>query len=401
LRLVANYVPLLDPGYLEDFWTEPGYLGMDPNSSVRDARIQHSTRVATVISGTPVQLKVAVVPPGDVTGADVIVTSGEATGADLLLGSIDGDTISFGYGADPEVVARIRVGDELRIDNSRFLALQTYHRHQFPPSNPDFNYADVHDYYRNADGRPKYPQRAVDVGSAGAEHASGHLESGYFRGKMIVVENLMDGDALPWQADWYRRAAEKAAGCSIDDRYRLWFIDNAQHTDPLSDLERTHVVGYAQSSLQYALRELAAWVEQGVEPPSTTSYSVQDGQVLVPATAAERKGIQPVVHLTVNGGARADVVPGEVVRLTARVEVPPGAGRVVAASWDFEGQGTYPDPAVLGNTARDPVELSATYSFSEPGTYFPALRVASQRENDPDTPFARSLNLGRVRVVVS
>ena len=44
--------------------------------------------------------------------------------------------------------------------------------------------------------------------------------------------------------------------------------------------------------------------------------------------------------------------------------------------------------------------MTATHAFSKPGTYFPALRVASQREGDPNTPFARALNLSRVRVVV-
>ena len=401
LRLVANYVPLVDPAYLDDFWTKPGYLGTDPNSSVRDARVQHPTSVTAVIDATPVRLKLASVPGGDLTGADVIVSSGAAAGQDCMLGGVDGDTISFGYGTDPKAVENIKAGDELRIDNSRFLALQTYHRHQYPPSNPDYDYPEVHDYYRNPDGTPKYPQRGVDVGAKGGEHSSGHLQTGHFRDKMIVVECLLDGDALPWQADWYRREAEKAAGRSIDDKYRLWYIDNAQHTDPQTDLQRTHVVGYAQSSLQYALRELAAWVEEGVEPPPSTDYSVKQGQVLVPTTAAERRGIQPVVHLRVNDGVRADVAVGETVTLRARIDVPPGAGKIVGASWDFEGLGTYPDDADLGDTSNGTVEISAKHSFSKPGTYFPALRVASQRESNPDTPFARSLNLGRVRVVVS
>jgi len=46
------------------------------------------------------------------------------------------------------------------------------------------------------------------------------------------------------------------------------------------------------------------------------------------------------------------------------------------------------------------VTLKATYSFSQPGTYFPVLRATSQREGDPKTPYARIQNLGRVRVVV-
>ena len=118
----------------------------------------------------------------------------------------------------------------------------------------------------------------------------------------------------------------------------------------------------------------------------------------VPASAAERKGIQPVVHLKVNGGERAEVAVGEAVTFTAQIEVPPAPGKVVSAEWDFEGVGTYPDAAELDDPTSETVHVTATHAFSKPGTYFPALRVASQREGNPSTPFARSLNLSRVRV---
>ena len=72
----------------------------------------------------------------------------------------------------------------------------------------------------------------------------------------------------------------------------------------------------------------------------------------------------------------------------------------MSAEWDFEGGGTYLDAAELGAPTPETVHVTATHVFSTPGTYFPALRVASQREGDPRTPFARSLNLARVRVVV-
>jgi hypothetical protein len=153
--------------------------------------------------------------------------------------------------------------------------------------------------------------------------------------------------------------------------------------------------------VQYALREVSAWVEQGTVPPPTTEYSVQEGQVRVPPSAGERKGIQPVVHLTVNGGDRAEVAVGETVAFTAVIGVPPARGSVVSAKWDFEGSGTYSDAADLGDPTPDDVHTTATHVFTKPGTYFPALRVASQRERDASTPFARSLNLDRVRVVVA
>jgi hypothetical protein len=152
--------------------------------------------------------------------------------------------------------------------------------------------------------------------------------------------------------------------------------------------------------VQYALREVSGWVEQGVVPPPTSEYRVHHGQVDVPASAAERRGIQPVVRLTVNGGARAEVSAGAVVTFVARIEVPAALGRVVSAKWDFEGTGTYPDVADLGDPTSETIHLRGTHAFTNPGTYFPALRVASQREGDPSTPFARSLNLDRVRVVV-
>jgi len=411
LVLVASYVPVLDPTYVEDFWAQPGYLGTDPTSSVGAARIQHKATVVEVIPGRQKKFKLSSVPTGDLTGADVIITSGAAADKTISLGRVasdgrgqvglvvepEGDTIDLM--GDPSVVDSIQAGDEVGIDNSRFLALQTYHRHQFPPANPNFDYPDVYDYFRNPDGTPKYPQRRVDVGAAGTLDSTGQIPTGRFNGKMIVVECLLDGDALPWQADWYRKRVEEIEGPSIDEKYRLWYVDNAQHTDPTNDTQKTHVVAYS-GSVQYALRELAAWVEQGIAPPRTSDYRVQNGQVHVPPSAAQRNGIQPVVVLRVNGGKRAEVAVGETVTFTAQIELPPAPGRVVSAEWDVEGLGTYPDTELVEPTS-DAIHLTSKHAFSHPGTYFPAVRVASQREGDVDTPFARSLNLSRVRVVVN
>jgi len=92
---------------------------------------------------------------------------------------------------------------------------------------------------------------------------------------------------------------------------------------------------------------------------------------------------------------------GEPVQFHAVVEVPPGAGTSSTRSGIFEGAGDYPvgGPRFDGSETR--VSFETTCAFSEPGTYFPALRVVSQRQADVDSPFARVQNLGRVRVVVS
>lgn len=51
-----------------------------------------------------------------------------------------------------------------------------------------------------------------------------------------------------------------------------------------------------------------------------------------------------------------------------------------------------------GSSAR--VNLTMAHTFTEPGTYFPAVRVTAQRRGDLSTTHGRVQDLGRVRVVV-
>jgi hypothetical protein len=289
----------------------------------------------------------------------------------------------------------IKAGDEVQIDNSDFLAVQYYHRHQVPT--PDYY---VWDQFRGSDGKPLYPQRPRLLGPEFARSGAPAAQTGRFQGKMIVVESLMDQDAFPWQADWYRSKVAAALGPRLDENFRLWFTDHALHGDQEGQAASTHTVSYL-GVLHQALRDLSAWVEKGVAPPPSTNYKVVDGQVLVPPTAAERRGVQPVVTVTATS-ARAEVAVGQAVTFSAAIEVPPHTGQVVAAEWDFEGTGYSPvaeqltGPDVSGTR----VTLETTHAFSKPGTYFPALRATAQRQGDARTPFARIQNLGRVRVVV-
>jgi hypothetical protein len=45
-------------------------------------------------------------------------------------------------------------------------------------------------------------------------------------------------------------------------------------------------------------------------------------------------------------------------------------------------------------------KMKTTYTFKKAGTFFPTLRVASQRDGNAKTPFTLIRNLERVRVVV-
>jgi hypothetical protein len=389
---VAPLIPMLDPTYVEDFWSNPGYLGTDPTSAIRNDRFQFATAVASVIDGSPKQIALAGVPERDFADAHLVILSGAAAGKSVPIASVQGQTLRFAFAVDHSVLNRVQPGDRVCIDNAWPLALQTYQRHQVPT--PDLY---GWNQYRDADGKPIYPQREILIGPIAAAGTAGSIPSGQIDGKMLVLEALMDIDAMPWQADWYRSKVKEALRADFDDHFALCFIDHAQHDNPLTAAAHARTVSY-EGALQQALRDLSAWVEKGIKPPATR-YNIVDAQVKVPDSAHERGGIQPVVALAANGGVCAEVSAGETVTFTAKIEVPPGAGKVVAAEWDFEGIGSYPGSARI-DTPEPMVSLSATFVFAKPGTYFPALRATSQRHGDMKTPYARIQNIGRARVVV-
>ena len=181
----------------------------------------------------------------------------------------------------------------------------------------------------------------------------------------------------------------------------MWFTDHALHGDVEQQSDPTHTVSYV-GVLQQALRDLSAWVEKGINPPPSTKYRVVDGQVEVPSTAVERRGVQPVVNVTANGDCRAEVNAGHPVTLSGIIELPSDTGTIIAAQWDFEGIGDFSEAHDL-NSSDPPgtrARVTASHIYAKAGTYFVTLRAVSQREGDAHTPYGRIQNLGRVRVVV-
>jgi hypothetical protein len=204
---------------------------------------------------------------------------------------------------------------------------------------------------------------------------------------------------------------ERAQGATLDDHFRVWWMEHASHgapdmNPPLVTPEKrpgvwdSRLIDYSPI-IRQAFLDLAAWVEDEVPAPRSTSAAMTADQALVLApTAAERGGIQPVVRARVHagsranlpasetGGSRAEVRVGEVVRFEAGAEVPPGAGSIVSFEWDPLGVGEW-RPFTGG---------SATHAYDRPGTYFAAFRAGSLRDNGCGKPIH---NLARVRVVVS
>ena len=115
--------------------------------------------------------------------------------------------------------------------------------------------------------------------------------------------------------------------------------------------------------------------------------------------ALRRRGVQPLVSLSVDGGARADVLVGGEVTLRTVAEVSPGAGFIVALEWDFDGAGFFPVHEPLEPAAS--VVVERRWTPPGPGTYFPVVRVVATRNGDAASVYPRLQNLARVRVVVA
>jgi hypothetical protein len=389
---------LSDPSWLDDFWTVPGYAGADgecadvvvdqkasvtrlvPAPSLReggmmDPALEFANAVAPSMELTPIGLVLDLPITGDARYAAIRMTSGKGTGQELTCYRVAGDVlVASAPGA--ELATAIAVGDELTISNRDWLAFAHYHRYA--------------------------AQRSARQSGLSM---FGTAMSGEFAGKMILVNSALDS-ILPTAPTGYVELARERFGAEADDRLRLWWTENAAHVPGIAQapgpvpVASTRLVNYMGINEQ-AMLDLIDWVEHGREPAASTRYEIEEGQLRLPPTAAERRGIQPVVSAAADGADRAEVSVGQPVTLSFVAEVPSGAGTIVSASWDFDGEGTWPyrHPEVDGSANR--VALDVTHVFAAPGTYFPSVRVESHRDGDADARFGRVENLARVRVVVS
>jgi hypothetical protein len=111
-----------------------------------------------------------------------------------------------------------------------------------------------------------------------------------------------------------------------------------------------------------------------------------------------------VPNLTANGSNVAHVQVGESVTFVGTAEVPRGAGPIIEVECDFDGDGDYLEKRTHvdgGEGHLSKVAHTLEHVFSEPSTYFPSMRVTSQREGSPHSLYGRIQNIARVRVVVA
>ena len=419
----------MDPKYFrDDFWNTPGYLGFDNPASLQNDRVQTKGIIKRIIGqseaeelnlvkplsesdrGTadrawasmgseikekPVAYQIDVDIKEIGMGGDLIILSGKGKEQVLQITETKGRYVVLAPVNAPQQLALLNVGDSVQVDNSDFLAVQTYYRHQVPT--PDYY---VWNQFRGYNDVPIYPQRPMLLGPLFTMGAAGTIPNGKINGKIILCCSVWDREAFAWQGDWYKNKVKEHLGEAADDNFRLWYTDRATHGEVDDPCE---VVSY-QSTLYQALLDVSDWVEKGIDPPMNTNYKIEDGQVIISEIAKERGGIQPTVSIKANGNERADCKPGESVNLEAVIEVPSNTGGIVSAEWNFGDSDEFVPVDNIEKFYTSPdgkkVIIQASHTFQKQGTYFPTLRAASQRNGDGKAQYTRIQNLDRARVVV-
>ncbi len=422
-----------DPSYFEEFWTVPGYEGADPSSTAYRDRLLFQAKVRAVhvpeegmdetgasngvddsyrkmfVNGKDAWIELEELPQGDdlyLKGVYVIINTGAAAGKRMLLDQLIPDEtgkggritigMCFGLSDLADVIDSIHPGDMLTLDNSDYIAIQSYYRHQVPS---DLSFR-AWDCIRDEEKKPLYPQRATIIGPEYC--GTGTVQDGHIQGKVINIQAYMDESTCNWCADWYRHKIMEVQG---DDRnHRVWYMEKCLHGD-VASLENNVITNYL-GALRQALLDLSDWVERGIEPPMSTNYSYANGQVYLPETAKERRGVQPVVSLSANGQECLHIKAGQTVRFLGKAQLPEGAGEITFVDFDFEEHQEYPavnlfaTPGTFVSEDETGVVYAAEHIYDQPGTYFASVRVKAERHGDKTDPFTQVKNIARARIIV-
>ncbi|PVH76578.1 hypothetical protein DL98DRAFT_640825 [Cadophora sp. DSE1049] len=380
LTAFAGSVKKQDPAYANDFWSKSGYLGTEESALgdiIRAAKIEY---VATILGvqcddqNSPISVTLDRVP--DISDSSVLEFQIQLMNGTMqtLLGSLNNTTHILKIAAQngQDVLGALVEGLKVHVNNKWNIALHTFYRHQVPKHSGFYGF----DQFRNARGQPIYPQRKVEIApSISKKTSGGGTHTGLIKSKMIVVDGLLDIDAFPWHADWYKSQVQQSLSNRFGDNYRLWFIDNTDH-GVVPETKARRIIDHT-GIIQQALRDISLWAEQDIPAPDSTVYTVWDSQILPAKTASKRRGIQPVVDLTVNGRDRMTTKVGRLVAFHGNIQVPPGTGQVVSTEWDFLGTGNFTAAPFV--PSGEAAHIDAVFSYGTPGTYFPILRATSQR----------------------
>jgi hypothetical protein len=256
----------------------------------------------------------------------VTFTSGAAKGREIIVAGNSGQDLTLsphgpaGQGVQP--------GDRFTLSDRVLQAWRAWHKAERPAMEPD-------------------------------------RHEGLIKGKMIAVFGADDFNVWPVIGARYHEQVKRALGVAVDDHFRLHFIEHGQHGGVLPNaLDRQVPDGLV---MYKGLEDLMAWVERGIAPPPGTRYRVDAArQIVLPQSAGERGGYQPVVSLRANGKSdRLEVAAGTEVRFHTDAEDPDN--EIVRTEIDFEGDNRFD----LQEPARGRrVSIDFTHRYERPEFIF-------------------------------
>lgn len=189
-------VKSMDSTYAEDFWSRPGYLGTEQSplgDIVRRARVRETGTIGAIahdaggkLSGFTIDHRAL---PAYAFGLDVTVLGGDGRPVGKVAGSwsdrsaATARAFTVAAGNPAPVLAALRSGATVRIDNDWTLASTTYHRHQVRRGDGFTAW----DQFVAADGQPPVQRRAANAQQL---HDRFDIERALRRGQMAFEEAL-------------------------------------------------------------------------------------------------------------------------------------------------------------------------------------------------------------------
>ena len=374
--VVLDYLKYkLYPAYFEEFWKTPGFEGAE--GKVKSELVEGLTGAVRSIAGEGRQITTDLARPNEeFFGYTVTFTSGALAGQWRRVLTNKGGTLMLNsVGPD---AAGARPGDAFRLDNRDLLAFRALHRHIIDDAKDP-----VMRKFVGRDGRPAHVQISAE---ALAELEEPGRTIGSFKGKMIAVFGTDDPLMWPTIAFRYHARARQAFGAAFDDHFRLHFLEHGVHGAPIPSAPHRQIPN--QPAVRKALDDLMAWVERGNAPAAGTQYSIDEfNQIVLPGTAAQRKGYQPLVWLRAARAAQDAIL---------EVEAEDPDNEVVRVDIDFEGDGKFDETrAVRGKR----ISSAFRHDYPGPGVYYPTARVVDSTVSPATNP-AGIQNLATVRVEI-
>ena len=250
------YIRDHDPGYFQDFWTKPGYLGHDNPKAIEPYLIDATVTVTKIFTAGEVRDIVGFVGASDASyGANrgdpknfkqsatidyngdpnklfqstVTILSGKDKGRKGQIISVRKDNLITPFlSSDGFIFENVEAGDKIAISNRDYLAFLFYYRYaaqittkQLGLQTPDHPIlipelkATV-----DASSKPKYVQRDIAINT---------FQPANFKGKMIALSGTSDEPIWPTSMTAYDKRVRQHLGQKYDDQYRLWWIHNGPH----------------------------------------------------------------------------------------------------------------------------------------------------------------------------